>query len=44
MNEDEKTLWTTVFLAAYGLTGETQKAKADADAALAAFRSAHKED
>lgn len=40
MNEDEKTLWTTVFLQAYALSGGTQKAKTDADAALAAFRSA----
>lgn len=42
MTEDEKTLWSRVFMQAYCTTRNVKQATIDADAALAAYRAAGK--
>lgn len=43
MNDSESQLWQAVFMHAYQIRLNTENAKNDADAALAAYRAAGKE-
>lgn len=42
MNAEEKSFWQSTYMTAYSRTASASQAKADADAALKAYREANK--